>query len=78
VSAGYGAPHQAEEHGGEGKKRNERGKATMTLFELGILLTTAGVSGVGCAALCGAVLDRIGRPVPQAVNVTRTQQPARS
>jgi hypothetical protein len=37
----------------------------MTLFELGMLLTTAGVSGVGCAALCGVVLDRIGRvPVP--------------
>jgi len=33
----------------------------MTLFELGMLLTTAGVSGVGCAALCGVVLDRIGR-----------------
>ena len=33
----------------------------MTLYELGILLTTAGVSGVGFAALCGAVLDRIGR-----------------
>ena len=42
----------------------------MTLFELGILLTTAGVSGVGCAALCGAVLDRIGRlPLPQSATV---------
>jgi len=42
----------------------------MTLFELGILLTTAGVSGVGCAALCGAVLDRIGRvPAPQSVAI---------
>lgn len=41
---------------------------TMTLFELGILLTTAGISGVGCAALCGAVLDRIGRaPIPNAL-----------
>ena len=38
----------------------------MNLFELGILLTTAGVSGVGCAALCSAVLDRLGRgPVAQ-------------
>ncbi len=33
----------------------------MTLFELGILLTTAGISGAGCAALCGVVLERIGR-----------------
>ena len=39
----------------------------MNLFELGILLTTAGVSGVGCAALCGAVLDRIGRVTGQSV-----------
>ena len=39
----------------------------MTLYELGLLLTTAGVSGVGCAALCNRVLDRIGRqphPMP--------------
>jgi hypothetical protein len=43
----------------------------MTLFELGILLTTAGLSGVGCAAVCGAVLDRIGRgPLPQPVPET--------
>ena len=49
----------------------------MTLFELGILLTTAGVSGVGCAALCGAVLDRIGR-VSVAHSVTAgTRLPAR-
>ena len=48
---------------------------TMTLFELGILLTTAGVSGVGCAALCGAVLDRIGRvTTPQTVAVGRPLQ----
>ena len=47
----------------------------MTLFELGILLTTAGVSGVGCAALCGAVLDRIGRlPAPQALAAGRQMQ----
>ena len=36
----------------------------MTVFELAILLTTAGLSGVGFAALCSALLDRIGR-VPQ-------------
>lgn len=48
----------------------------MTLFELGILLTAAGVSGVGCAALCGAVLDRIGRlSVPQSAIVGQPQQP---
>jgi hypothetical protein len=48
----------------------------MTLFELGILLTTAGVSGVGCAALCGAVLDRIGRvPATQSVSVGQRLQP---
>ena len=47
----------------------------MTLFELGILLTTASVSGVGCAALCGAVLDRIGRlPVSQSASVGQPQQ----
>jgi hypothetical protein len=47
----------------------------MTVYELGILLTTAGVSGVGCAALCGAVLDRIGRvAAPQQLRVgTRLQ-----
>ncbi len=48
----------------------------MNLFELGILLTTAGVSGVGCAALCGAVLDRIGRvAAPQSLPVVRRLQP---
>lgn len=48
----------------------------MTLFELGILLTTAGISGVGCAALCGAVLDRIGRaPLP---NTLQASQPVPS
>lgn len=48
----------------------------MTLFELGILLTTAGVSGVGCAALCGAVLDRIGRvATPQTVPVAPALRP---
>jgi hypothetical protein len=48
----------------------------MTLFELGILLTTAGVSGVGCAALCGAVLDRIGRmAAPQPLPVGTRLQP---
>ena len=47
----------------------------MTLFELGILFATAGVSGVGCAALCGAVLDRIGRlPVPQSASVGQPRQ----
>jgi hypothetical protein len=46
----------------------------MTLFELGILLTTAGVSGVGCAALCGAVLDRIGRVAPQPLPVSARLQ----
>jgi hypothetical protein len=48
----------------------------MTLFEFGILLTTTGVTGVGCAALCSAVLDRIGRvPVPQPA--VRQLQPRR-
>jgi hypothetical protein len=52
-----------------------RGDLTMNLFELGILLTTAGVSGVGCAALCGAVLDRIGRvAAPQALPVGQRLQ----
>jgi hypothetical protein len=42
----------------------------MTLFELVLLLTTAGVSGVGFASLCNAVLDRIGREAtPQPVAV---------
>jgi hypothetical protein len=42
----------------------------MTLFELALLITTAGVSGVGFASLCNAVLDRIGREAtPQAVPV---------
>ena len=47
----------------------------MTLFELGILLTTAGVAGVSCAALGGALLDRIGRlPVPQPVTAGDRQR----
>ena len=33
----------------------------MTLFELTLLILTAGVSGVGFASLCNALLDRIGR-----------------
>ena len=42
----------------------------MTLFELALLLTTAGVSGVGFASLCNALLDRIGRePQPHPVRV---------
>ena len=46
----------------------------MTLFELLILLTTAGVSGVGFASLCNALLDRIGRePRPQPVSVIAAQ-----
>jgi hypothetical protein len=49
----------------------------MTLFELTLLLTTAGVSGVGCASLCNTLLDRIGRePRPQAIAVM-TSQPSR-
>lgn len=43
----------------------------MTLFELALLLTTAGVSGVGFASLCNLLLDRIGREQrPQTVPVT--------
>ena len=45
----------------------------MTLFELTLLLTTAGVSGVGCASLCNSLLDRIGRERPQTVSVMATQ-----
>lgn len=47
----------------------------MTLFELVLLLATAGVSGVTFAALCNAVLTRIGRgPAPQAVAVSRASR----
>ena len=45
----------------------------MTLFELALLLTTAGVSGVGFASLCNALLDRIGRERPQPVPVIAPQ-----
>jgi hypothetical protein len=46
----------------------------MTLFELALLLTTAGVSGVGFASLGNNLLDRIGRePRHQAVPVMTTQ-----
>lgn len=46
----------------------------MTLFELALLLTTAGVSGVGFASLGNTLLDRIGRePRHQAVPVMTTQ-----
>ena len=49
-------------------------KPTMTLFELALLLTTVGVSGVGFASLCNTLLDRIGRePQPQVVRVMTTQ-----
>jgi len=42
----------------------------MTFVELGILLTSAGVSAAGCAALFGAVLDRIAKePAPHPVRV---------
>ena len=42
----------------------------MTLFELALLLSTAGISGYGFAALCGAFLERVGRtPVPQPIPV---------
>jgi hypothetical protein len=43
----------------------------MTLFELLLLLTTTGLSGIGFAALCGALLERIGRQAAtQPVRVT--------
>lgn len=49
-------------------------KPTMTLFELALLLTTAGVSGVGFASLGNTLLDRIGRePQPQPIAVMTTQ-----
>ena len=49
----------------------------MTLFELVLLLSTAGISGYGFAAACGAVLDRVGRapmahPIPVTDNARRT------
>jgi hypothetical protein len=43
----------------------------MTFFELGLLLSTAGISGVSFAALCNTVLDRIGREDAQPVPVSR-------
>jgi hypothetical protein len=47
----------------------------MTLFELGLLLSTAGISSVGCAAVCSAVLDRIGRePVAQTVTANQARR----
>ena len=43
----------------------------MTFFEFVLLLSTAGLSGYGFAAACGAVLERVGRaPVPQPVRVS--------
>jgi hypothetical protein len=45
----------------------------MTLFELALLLSTAGISGVAFASLCNLVLDRIGRePATQAMAVARS------
>ena len=42
----------------------------MTLFELVLLLSTAGLSGYGFAAVCGALLERVGRtPATQAIRV---------
>jgi hypothetical protein len=42
----------------------------MTLFELALLITTVGVSGVGFASLGNSLLDRIGRETrPQPVPV---------
>ena len=42
----------------------------MTLFELALLISTVGVSGVGFASFCNALLDRIGRESrPQTVPV---------
>jgi hypothetical protein len=55
-----------------------RGTVTMTFFELSLLLTSAGVSAAGCAAVCSAVLDRIARePGEQRVPATPAtrQQP---
>jgi hypothetical protein len=44
----------------------------MTLFELALLLSTAGISGVSFAALCNLLLDRIGRqPATQSVSMAR-------
>jgi hypothetical protein len=42
----------------------------MTLFELVLLLSTAGISGYGFAALCGAFLERIGQPAAQPVLIS--------
>jgi hypothetical protein len=50
-------------------------EVAMTFFELGILLTSAGVSAAGCAALFGVVLDRIGRePAPHGVPIVQPQR----
>jgi hypothetical protein len=47
----------------------------MTLFELVLLFVTAGISGVGFASLCGALLERIGRqPTTQAALVARSRR----
>jgi hypothetical protein len=47
----------------------------MTLFELMLLLSTAGISGYGFAAACGAVLERVGRaPAAQAIPATRRRR----
>ena len=47
----------------------------MTLFELVLLLSTAGISGYGFAAACGAVLDRVGRtPATQPIPVTDSRR----
>jgi hypothetical protein len=42
----------------------------MTLIEFALLLSTAGISGYGFAALCGALLERIGQPVAQPIVVS--------
>lgn len=47
----------------------------MTLFELMLLLSTAGISGYGFAAVCGAVLERVGRtPATQTIAVTHRRR----
>lgn len=46
---------------GDGAKLTTRNQHAMTLFELALLLSTAGISGVGFAALCNMLLDRVGR-----------------
>ena len=49
--------------------------AAMTFVELGILLTSAGASAAGCAALFGAVLDRIAKePTPRPIALPQRVQ----